>query len=101
MNGYANFTKLGVSEISTFTISYKFKTPEGINNSKFDPKELETPAVKSNLPVLSCQQYGNEVTAAANDLFNMTINIIDKQSKVKVDNISWAVSYIIFLNPHF
>ena len=90
--GYATFTKLGISEISTFTISYKFKTPEGVNSSKFDPKELQTPAVTSSLPVLSCKQYGNELAIAANTPFNMTINIVDKLSEVKVDNISWAVS---------
>lgn len=88
--GYATFTKLGISEISTFTISYKFKTPEGVNSSKFDPKELQTPAVTSSLPVLSCKQYGNEVAVSANTPFNMTINIVDKLSEVKVENISWA-----------
>ena len=94
VNGYATFTRLGISEVSTFSISYKFKTPTGINETKFDPKEQATPEVSASLPVLSCTQYESDITVASNSYFNITIKIVDKVSKLQVENISWAVSYI-------
>lgn len=92
--GYATFTKLGISELSTFSLSFKFKSPEGINETKFDPKEQKTPPITATLPVLSCQQYESDIIVAENTNFNITVKIIDKVSKLKVENISWAVSLI-------
>lgn len=94
--GYVNFTKLGISESSTFTLSFKFKSPEGVNASEFDPKELTTSPITATLPVLSCQQFENDITAAANANFDITVKIVDKVSKLQVENISWAVSLFIF-----
>lgn len=93
-NGYVNFTRLGVSETSTFTLSFKFKSPEGVNASEFDPKELTTPPITATLPVLSCQQSESDITVAANSNFDITVKIVDKVSKLQVENISWAVSLL-------
>ncbi len=92
VDGYATFTKLGISEISTFTLTYSFKLPEGLNASKFDPKLVETAAVQAGKPLLACKQHETAVTAAENGYFNVTVVIVDSQTKNQIENISWAVS---------
>ena len=96
MNGYARFEKLAISDVTTFSLSYKFKTPEGVNDTKFDPGEKKTPPVSASLPELFCQQYNSDVVIGPNKKFNMIVSIVDKGSKNKIENISWAVS--IFYN---
>ena len=93
-NGYATFTQLGVSQLATFSLSFKFKTPEGIDESKFDPKEQETAAITATLPVLSCKQYGSEITVASNTGFDMTVTIVDQISKVQIADLAAAVGSV-------
>ncbi len=80
--------------MATFSLSFKFKSPEGIDESKFDPKEQETAAVVATWPVLSCQQYEVDTLVAANTDFNMTVKIIDRASKVEIDDLMAAVGAV-------
>lgn len=61
VNGYAAFERLGISHLTTFSLSFKFSTPTGVDGAGFDPQEQETSSITSRLPVLACQQYDNEI----------------------------------------
>lgn len=94
VNGYATFTKLGISQVdSSFAISYNFKLPEGLNASSFDAKEKVTEPMSAGNPVLTCMQNSDKVIADENSDFSIEVAIIDKKSKQKVENISFNVSF--------
>ena len=100
VDGYAAFTKLGISEISTFSLTYSFKLPEGLNASRFDPKVVQTAPVEAGKPILACKQHETTVTAEENGYFNVTVVIVDKQTKNQIENISWAVSNLYLLSKN-
>ena len=90
VKGYAYFTKLGITEKSSFSLSFSFKTPEGVNETKFDPQVLPPVQLEAKDPILSCSQYNLDLSIEQNENFNLTVSIIDKTTKLKVENISWA-----------
>lgn len=95
VDGYATFETLGISDVTTFAITYSFKLPEGLNASRFDPKLVPTEPVSASKPLLSCKQYESDIVTDANAGFNLTVKIIDKVSKLQVENISWAVRIFV------
>lgn len=98
-NGYVSFTRLGVSDMDdNIKISFEFKSPQGVNTSKFDTSEVVLPPKKSSYPSLSCQQLDAGIKVTENTFFNITLGIVDKKSKLLMPNINWNVYkiYIIF-----
>jgi hypothetical protein len=98
MNGYANFTNLGISDVAdSFVVAYRFDTPQGVNETMFDPGDVVTDPISSTLPKLSCMQTGEALEVDANSTFSMTISIVDKVSGLKIPDVNWNVS-IVFKN---
>ena len=94
-NGYVSFTKLGVSDMDdNIKISFAFKTPQGVNISKFNSSEVELPPKRSSYPSLSCKQLDSEISVNENAYFNITLGIVDKKSKLVMPNINWNVNKI-------
>lgn len=92
-NGYVNFTKLGVAEnLQDIVISFRFKLPEGLNSSKFNPGAISLKPVTSTNPRLSCTQSGPEIEVEKNARFSVSVNIIDEVSKIAIAKIDWKVS---------
>ena len=90
VKGYATFTELGITEKSNFALSYSFKTPEGVNSTKFDPQVQPPAQLEAKDPILSCAQFNSDLNIEQNQAFNLQVSIIDKSTKLKVENISWA-----------
>ena len=98
VNGYAAFERLGISHLTTFSLSFKFSTPTGVDGAGFDPQEQETSSITSRLPVLACQQYDDEIVVSANADFSITVKIVDKISKVQVEDLNAAVGAVSRIN---
>lgn len=96
VDGYAQFTELGISEITEFGLSFSFKTPEGVNASKFDPQVQPPVVLKAEKPTLSCKQETSEISVEQNTNFNLEFLVVDKASKTKVSdikklaNVTWS-----------
>lgn len=91
VNGYANFTKLGISDIAdSLVLNFKFKLPDGVNSSSFDPMLINSNSFKSEHPQLTCKDYSSsKAVVNENDNFNLTISIVDKSTGIKIPNITW------------
>ena len=93
INGYANFTNLSVSDlVDNLVIGYSLKQPLGVNGSLFDPLPIKANPLSTTKPDLTCLHADSGIKAVENTNFNLSVSIVDKYSKIKLNNINWNVS---------
>ena len=107
VDGYATFTKLGISEITEFGLSFSFKTPEGVDDSKFDPQVQPPVVLKSEKPTLTCLQDTNEISVEQDTQFTLDFTVVDKTTKTKVAdikklaNVAWTAKLTLYPLGYF
>ena len=107
VDGYATFTKLGFSEITEFGLSFSFKTPESVDDSKFDPQVQPPVVLKSEKPTLTCLQDTNEISVEQDTQFTLDFTVVDKTTKTKVAdikklaNVAWTAKLTLYPLGYF
>ena len=90
-DGFIRFENLSISEItSSFKISYKFKTPSGLNDTSYKPPSFNsTKTTTSTKAEFTCASYQKNMAVLKNGFFNISVSVLDKETLKPVKNLDW------------
>ncbi|RNA29232.1 fibrocystin-L-like [Brachionus plicatilis] len=87
-DGFVQFSELGLSQVAnSFRLEFELVAPEAVSNPNVN--SVQQKAISCSQAVLDLKHMDDQLIVDTDELFNLTVLIVDKYTQTAVNNISW------------